>query len=71
MGSIVSNSQTGFIKGRYIWGNVKLILKVIECLKEHEEPGLLFFADFEKVFDSRDHYYIIKSLKYFDFVNLS
>lgn len=47
--------------------NVWLIFEVTEFLQEHEEPSLLSFADFEKAFDSLDHNYIIKSLKYFNF----
>ena len=36
-------------------------------LEKENMPGLLFFADFEKAFDSISHKYIIKCLKSFNF----
>ena len=49
---IIDCSQTGFIKGRYIGENIRLIQETIEMLEKETMPGLLFFADFEKAFDS-------------------
>ena len=64
---IIDCSQTGFIKGRYIGENIRLIQETIEMLEKENMPGLLFFADFEKAFDSISHKYIIKSLESFNF----
>ena len=50
--SIISEEQTGFIKGRYIGENVRLISEVIENANKTDEPGLIFFTDFNKAFDS-------------------
>ena len=54
--SIISEEQTGFIKGRYIGENVRLISEVIENTNTTDEPGLIFFTDFNnKALDSLDH----------------
>ena len=65
--TIIDCSQTGFIKGRYIGENIRLIQETIEKLNNENQPGLLFFADFEKAFDSVSHEYILKCLKSFNF----
>ena len=49
---LISEDQTGFIKGRYIGDNIRLLYDVIHYLKEHKLPGLLVSLDFEKAFDS-------------------
>ena len=64
---IIDSSQTGFIKGRYIGENIRLIQETIEMVEKENMPGLLFFADFEKAFDSISHNYIIKCLESFNF----
>lgn len=65
--SIIHSSQTGFIKGRYIGENIRHIYDVIDNLNDNNKPGLLFFADFEKAFDSLDHIFLLKTLDYFNF----
>ena len=52
---LIHNSQTGFMKGRYIGENIRQIFEVLEHAEEQEIPGLIFFSDFEKAFDSVDH----------------
>ena len=64
---IINCSQTGFIKGRYIGENIRLIQETIEMLEKENMAGLLFFADFEKAFDSIRHKYIITCLESFNF----
>ena len=65
--NIIENSQTGFIKGRYIGENIRLIQETIEKLEEEEQPVLLLFADFEKAFDSISHDFMFNCLKCFNF----
>ena len=36
---------------------------------ENDIPGILFFADFEKAFDTIEHNFIYRALKYFKFGN--
>ena len=64
---IIHNSQTGFIKGRYIGENIRLLIETIDNAEEENKPGLIFFTDYEKAFDSIDHTYIINCLKHFNF----
>ena len=64
---IIHNSQTGFIKGRYIGENIRLLIETIDNAEEENKPGLIFFTNFEKAFDSIDHTYIINCLKHFNF----
>ena len=64
---IINESQTGFIKGRYIGGNVRLIFELIEYVNVNNKPGLVFFSDFENAFDSLNHEFMFKCLKHFNF----
>ena len=50
--NIVHNSQTGFIKGRYIGENICLLFEIIDNAEDENKPGLIFFSDFEKAFDT-------------------
>ena len=64
---IIDHSQTGFIKGRYIGENIRLLFEIIDAAEEENKPGLIFFSDFEKAFDSVDHSYMKNCLKNFNF----
>ena len=65
--SIISYDQTGYIKGRFIGENIRLIDSVIRFAKERNIPGLLLFLDFEKAFDTIEWPFITKTLQYFGF----
>ena len=41
--NIINSSQTGFIKGRYIGENIRLILETIEKMENENMPGLFIF----------------------------
>ena len=64
---LINNDQTGFIKGRFIGENIRLIDSVIGFAKERNIPGLLLFLDFEKAFDTIEWPFIRKTLRYFGF----
>ena len=53
--SIIHPDQTGYLKNRYIGENVRLLFDVIEHAQENEIPRLVFFANFEKSFDTLNH----------------
>ena len=65
--SIISSDQTGFMQNRYIGENVRTIFEIIEYAQNHHIPGLIFFADFEKAFDSLSHTFIVKCFQKFNF----
>ena len=65
--NIISNAQTGFVKGRYIGENIRLMCEIIEYVNEQNLPALLFFSDFEKAFDSLNHDFMFKTLRHFNF----
>ena len=63
---ITDHSQTGFIKGRYIGENIRLLFEIIDSVEENK-PGLIFFSDFEKAFDSIDYSFMMNCLRHFNF----
>ena len=64
---IISKDQTGFIKGRYIGENTRLIYDIMHYPETHNIPGLLVLVDFEKAFDSLSWSFIEKALEIFNF----
>ena len=64
---LINNDQTGFIKGRFIGENIRLLESIISYVKEKNMPGLLLFLDFEKAFDTIEWPFIRKTLHYFGF----
>ena len=65
--SLIHSDQTGFVKGRYIGENIRLINDIIETTKSQNLPGILTSLDFWKAFDSLDWPFIAKTLDYFNF----
>ena len=49
---LINSDQTGFLKGRFIGENIRLIDGLINHTAARNIPGLLMFLDFEKAFDS-------------------
>lgn len=66
---LINEDQTGFVPGRYIGDNLRLLYDIMYYLKNENLPGLLVSIDFEKAFDSVDCIwgFIEKVLKYFGF----
>ena len=65
--SIISDTQKGFIKGRFIGENTRFLYDLIEYLERQQKPGLLLLLDFEKAFDSLEWDFIKKALKSYNF----
>ena len=65
--SIISESQTGFLKGRYIGENSRVIFDLLSYCDINEIPGLLLTIDFEKAFDTVEWEFIDKTLETFNF----
>lgn len=65
--SLINEDQTGFVAGRYIGDNLRLIYDIIHYLNNNNKPGLLISIDFEKAFDSVSWKYMSNVLKQFGF----
>ena len=52
LSKLISTDQTGFINGRYIGENTRLIYDIMCQTDEEDIPGLLLIIDFKKAFDS-------------------
>ena len=67
--NLINYDQIGFIKGRFIEENIRLIDSVIFYAEEKNIPGLLLFLDFEKAFDTIEWSFIRKTFQHFGFVS--
>ena len=50
--NLIHPDQTGFVKGRYIGENIRLISDIMEYTTLQKIPGILVSLDFRKAFDS-------------------
>ncbi|KAL9954029.1 hypothetical protein ACROYT_G041517 [Oculina patagonica] len=64
---LVHPDQTGFVKGRYIGENVRLIFDIMEQTRVNNIPGILISVDFKKAFDSLEWSCIQSTLQKFNF----
>ena len=64
---LINSDQTGFLKGRFIGENIRLIDGLINHTAAHNIPALLMFLDFEKAFDTVAWTFIWKTLGSFNF----
>ena len=66
---LVDEDQTGFIKGRFLGDNIRLLYDTISFVNDNNLPGLVLSLDFEKAFDSVDWGFMEKVLHAFGFGN--
>ena len=52
LSAIIHENQKGFLKGRYIGENIRLMYDLLSYTENNIIPGLLLLIDFEKAFDS-------------------
>ena len=64
---IVHTDQSGYIKGRNISNNIRLIQDVTDFFEENESEGALIFLDFKKAFDTVNHDFLHNVLTKFNF----
>jgi len=67
LSKLVHSDQTGFVKGRYIGENIRMIIDAMEHTKSNNIPGILVSLDFRKAFDSLEWPFIMKTLDSFNF----
>ncbi|PNX57813.1 cysteine-rich receptor-like protein kinase [Trifolium pratense] len=58
MGSVISASQTAFVKGRQILDGILVANEVVDEARKSKKEMLLFKVDFEKAYDSVDWGYL-------------
>ena len=64
---IVHPDQTGFIKGRYIGENIRLISDILDITLKQKLPGILISLDFRKAFDTLEWPFMYHVLECFNF----
>ena len=67
LSKIIHGNQKGFLAGRYIGENSRVLYDIIHYCNENYEPGLVLLIDFEKAFDSVSWKFIFKVLEFFNF----
>ena len=68
IGNIVKNDQTGYIKGRFVGQNIRLIQDIIELASDADFlEQCIIFIDFHKAFDTLEFNFIHNCLKEFGF----
>jgi hypothetical protein len=67
IGNIISCDQNGYIKGRFIGNNIRLVEDLIEYIEQNNLNGMVLLLDFEKAFDSIEWRFIFKTLEKFNF----
>ena len=64
---IIHCDQTGFIKGRFIGENIRLVYDIMHYTEIIQVPGLLMLIDSEKAFDTVSCNFIQDALHFFNF----
>jgi len=65
--TIIHNDQTGFIAGRYMCDNTRLLYDIMHFTSCKDIPGLILLIDFEKAFDSVSWRFLKTVLDFFNF----
>jgi len=67
LNKLLNSTQTGYIPGRQVTNNNRLIEEVIDLINKEEKEAFLITLDAQKAFDSVDHDYLIKILEIYNF----
>ena len=65
--NLIHSDQTGFVRGRYIGQNIRLLSDIMEFSNNKQLSGILLFVDFEKTFDTLEWSFISKTFEAFNF----
>ncbi len=66
---IIDDCQSGFMKGRHISNNIRLVLDLIDYNEYIDSESFIFFVDFYKAFDTVSHKFLFETLDFFGFGN--
>jgi hypothetical protein len=64
---LISKTQTGYVPGRQVNDNSRLLEEIIQNLHEEKRQAFLVTLDAQKAFDSVDHNYLLTCLKAYNF----
>ena len=64
---IINPDQTGYVKGRYIGENIRLIQDLMFYLEKENSPGIAVFIDFRKAFYTIEWNFLEKALALLNF----
>lgn len=64
---IINHDQTGFLRGRCIQDNLRLIQDAIDYASQDDLPGAICALDFKSAFNSVEHSFIFFALRKFGF----
>ena len=64
---LIHFDQTGFLKGRFIGENTRLVYDIMQYTEEKQIAGMILLIDFEKAFDSLSWEFVNKTLNIFNF----
>ena len=64
---LIHTDQTGYLKGRSIGQNIRLIQDVIDYFENDNTQGAIIFLDFRKAFDTVNHNFLMRVLEKLNF----
>lgn len=64
---IIDEEQSGFMHGRHISNNIRLILDMIDYNDLILDDSFLMFVDFYKAFDTVEHEFMFKAIRFLGF----
>ncbi len=67
LANIISNTQSGFLKGRHIPNNIRLIIDILDYSEFINKEAFILFINFYKAFDTVEHFFIFEALSKFGF----
>ncbi len=67
LSKLLNPTQTGYVPGRNVTNNNRLLEEIIKEYKEKGQQAYLITLDAQKAFDSVDHQYLIDILKIYNF----
>ena len=65
--SLINEDQTGFLPGRFIGDNIRLVCDILFYTKKYILPGMILLLDFATAFDSISWDCMFIALRYFNF----
>jgi hypothetical protein len=64
---IISEDQTGFLSGRFMGENIRLLYDIMFYTEKYNKPGMLLLLDFATAFDSLSWKFMNNVLDFFNF----